>query len=111
MISLSKSAVYVVQGMVKGKSNCGIRVKKTEAGCSGLYFDIVLDKKKKGDVTLKKHGKLSVFADIQTKEKLYSMPKKHFQPAIVDYAKTNHGFGFITENHMVRINIFGPDLE
>ena len=111
MITLTKSAVYVVQEMVKGKPNCGVRVKGTEAGCSGLYFDITLDKKRKGDVALKKHGKLSIFADTETKKALYALPKKQFSQATIDHIHTRLGKRFISDNNMVRINIFEPDLE
>ncbi len=111
MITLTKSAVYVVQGMVKGKSNCGVRIKGTEAGCSGLYFDITLDKKRKGDVVLKNHGKFSIFTDTETKKALYGLSKKQFKPATIDHVHTNLGKRFLTESHMLRVNFFEHDLE
>lgn len=97
--------------MVKGKTGCGVRVKGTEAGCSGLYFDITLDKKRKGDVVLKKHGRLSVFADLETKKALCGLPKKQFKQATIDHVHTRLGKRFLADNNMVRINIFEPDIE
>jgi len=111
MITLSKSAVYVVQEMVKGRPSYGVRVKGTHAGCSDFYFDVHLDKKRKGDVTLKKHGKLSVFADPETKKIMASLPKKHFKPATIYHVQTHLGQKFMTESRMLRINIWEHDLE
>ena len=111
MITLTKSAVYIVQEMVKGRPSYGVRVKKAEAGCSGLYFDISLDKKRKGDVTLKKHAKFSVFTDKETKSLMGTLPKNRFKPATIDHVHTHLGKRFLTDSNVVRINIFGSELE
>ena len=76
MINLTKNAVFVAKEMVKGRSGYGIRVKRVEGGCSGLYFDLVFDKKKSGDVVIKKQGGLNVFADLHTKKTLNKIAKR-----------------------------------
>lgn len=111
MISLTKNAVYVIGRMLGDKKGYGLRLKK-KGGCCSVLFDLHLDKKEKGDKTIKNQGKLQIFADKETLDSMKALSEKNiFMPAKIDYIKTHLGPSFFTDNHRIGINIWEHEIE
>ena len=101
MIKLTKNAAVYVRSMVERKgSPHHLRVQHAFGGCSGLYYDVVFDKKKaKNDRVLATEG-FKVFVDKGIKAR---------EETIIDYIKTPNGPSLVSSNHKFRVNLWIHD--
>ncbi len=101
MIKLTKGASIFVKNIVERKGSAHhLRVKPVEGGCSGLYYDIVFDNKKKAkDNVLTTEG-IKVLVDESIKSR---------EQTTIDYIKTMNGPSLISSNPKFRVNLWIED--
>ncbi len=98
MITLTKNAAVYVRSIVERKGSLHhLRVQHAFGGCSGLYYDIVFNKRKTSSDKVFTTEGFKVFVDKNIKQK---------EQAIVDYIQTMNGPSLISNNPRFRVNLF-----
>jgi len=110
MIDLTQKAVHVINNMLGGKKEFGLRL-KTVDDCCGIKLNLSFDKKTKSDRTIKKHENIRIFADKLTLQTIdFLIKKKEFSKTVVDYISTPVAKGFVSGNNRLNINIWEHEL-